>query len=67
MVLQQAEEEGYSVFVVRSLTPGQEDAMMGGLLPECQADLIGLEVRDPSGREDAATSKQGFITFVIRF
>lgn len=52
MVLQQAEEEGYSVFVVRSLTgAAQEEAMSLSLLPECQADLIGLEVGDPTGRE----------------
>ncbi|GHJ85960.1 hypothetical protein NliqN6_2362 [Naganishia liquefaciens] len=58
MVLQQAEEEGYSVFVVRSLDvhAGQQEAMTLSLLPECQADLIGLEIGDPSGRESHATS-----------
>ena len=62
MVLQQAEEEGYSVFVVRSLDAlaGQQDAMTLSLLPECQADLIGLEIGDPSGREGHAPSKQVF-------
>jgi ataxin-3 len=54
MVLQQAEEEGYSVFVVRSLTgAAQEEAMTFSLLPECQADLIGLEIGDPTGRDGA--------------
>lgn len=62
MVLQQAEEEGYSVFVVRSLDvrAAQQEAMTLSLLPECQADLIGLEIGDPTGREGSAgNSKRG--------
>nr|XP_019044211.1 ataxin-3 [Kwoniella bestiolae CBS 10118]OCF23141.1 ataxin-3 [Kwoniella bestiolae CBS 10118] len=61
MVLTQAEEEGYSVFVVRKTVVGTregEDAGEGqgwqdggiGVLPECLADTMAVELGEPVGR-----------------
>jgi ataxin-3 len=62
LVLQQAEKEGYSVFVVRSNSKAWEVAesagYMGdtpqdegvGALPDCEADRVALGLNDPTGR-----------------
>ncbi|KAJ9107284.1 hypothetical protein QFC21_000731 [Naganishia friedmannii] len=61
MVLQEAEREGYSVFVVRSLdVHAMQEGMVLSLLPECQADLIGLEMGDPTGRDGAAANSSTY-------
>ncbi|KAJ9123418.1 hypothetical protein QFC22_001620 [Naganishia vaughanmartiniae] len=61
MVLQQAEQEGYSVFVVRSFdVHAMQEGMVLSLLPECQADLIGLEMGDPTGRDGAAANSSSY-------
>ncbi|KAJ9123668.1 hypothetical protein QFC24_003439 [Naganishia onofrii] len=61
MVLQQAEQEGYSVFVVRSLdVHAMQEGMVLSLLPECQADLIGLEMGDPTGRDGGAANSSTY-------
>lgn len=61
-VLQQAEKEGYSVFVVRSNSKAWEiaesAAYMGdeqqdegvGSLPECETDRVALGLGEPTGR-----------------
>nr|XP_018260941.1 ataxin-3 [Kwoniella dejecticola CBS 10117]OBR83099.1 ataxin-3 [Kwoniella dejecticola CBS 10117] len=64
LVLTQAEEEGYSVFVVRKGTQGTkegENAGEGegwqdggiGVLPECLADTMAVELGEPVGRSGA--------------
>lgn len=64
MVLQQAEQEGYSVFVVRSLdVHAMQEGMVLSLLPECQADLIGLEMGDPTGRDGGAANSEFYRSF----
>ncbi|WVR07737.1 hypothetical protein IAU60_004780 [Kwoniella sp. DSM 27419] len=67
LVLSQAEEEGYSVFVVRRATPGTaqgehsgegqgwEDGGIGAL-PECLADTMAVELGEPVGRQGSAKS-----------
>ena len=72
MVLEQAEKEGYSVFVVRKARhEGGEGTGSGegqgwtdggiGVLPECIADRMALQLGEPSGRGGAAptSSRQG--------
>jgi len=69
MVLEQAEKEGYSVFVVRKAKKEGEGAGNGegqgwtdggiGVLPECIADRMALQLGEPSGRGGAATSSGG--------
>jgi ataxin-3 len=72
MVLEQAEKEGYSVFVVRKARhEGGEGTGSGegqgwtdggiGVLPECIADRMALQLGEPSGRGGAAPdpSRQG--------
>ncbi|WWC94749.1 hypothetical protein V866_001597 [Kwoniella sp. B9012] len=67
MVLTQAEQEGYSVFVVRKTVVGTregEDAGEGqgwqdggiGVLPECMADTMAVELGEPVGRSGASGS-----------
>lgn len=64
MVLEQAEKEGYSVFVVRKAKhEGGEGTGSGegqgwtdggiGVLPECIADRMALQLGEPSGRGGA--------------
>ncbi|RSH91822.1 hypothetical protein EHS25_009192 [Saitozyma podzolica] len=66
LVLTQAEEEGYSVFVVRRAGGGPEGMDMDmdegagwgdggvGVLPECLADRMAVELGEPVGRTGAA-------------
>jgi hypothetical protein len=59
MVLAQAEEEGYNVFVVRPLdSTALGDAENGttSALPESQADLVALELGEPDGRSGGGVS-----------
>jgi Ataxin-3 len=60
MVLSQAEEEGYSVFVVRPLdgtaTENMETQSIRSILPESQADLVALELGEPEGRTSGGVS-----------
>jgi len=52
MVLTQAEEEGYNVFVVRPLDPtslGDAENGTTSALPESQADIVALELGEPEG------------------
>ena len=67
MVLAQAEEEGYSVFVVRKATPGAgegHDTKEGqgwadggvGVLPECEADRIAIVLGEPVSRTGGVNS-----------
>jgi ataxin-3 len=59
MVLTQAEEEGYNVFVVRPLdSTALGDAENGttSALPESQADLLALELGEPDGRSGGGVS-----------
>lgn len=42
--MSQAEEEGYSVFVVRMKRDQAGGGGGVGVLPECEADLMGLEL-----------------------
>ena len=60
MVLTQAEEEGYSVFVIRkageeaTAKEGQGWVDGGiGILPECEADRIAVALGEPVGRSGA--------------
>ncbi|WVQ84709.1 hypothetical protein IAT38_006865 [Cryptococcus sp. DSM 104549] len=65
MVLTQAEEEGYSVFVIRKAGPGTSEGMEAGegegwgdggvgVLPESLADRMAVELGEPVGRTGAA-------------
>jgi hypothetical protein len=59
MVLSQAEEEGYNVFVVRPLDPtalGDGENGTTSALPESQADLVALELGEPDGRSAGGLS-----------
>ncbi len=49
MVLEASESEGYSVFVLRSLDGGI------GVLPECQAEMVALDLGEPQGRMGGST------------
>jgi ataxin-3 len=74
MVLEQAEKEGYSVFVVRKAKKEGEGSGIGegkgwtdggiGVLPECIADRMALQLGEPSGRGGAATSTAGQGKFI---
>ncbi len=72
MVLSQAEEEGYSVFVVRPLHGTAANDVEGrSILPESQADLVALELGEPEGRvtggvSSVATSKFLKMKHIIR-
>lgn len=71
MVLEQAEKEGYSVFVVRK---AKKDGAAGmeagegqgwtdggiGVLPECMADRMAQELGEPSGRGGAASQAPSY-------
>ncbi|WRT70278.1 uncharacterized protein IL334_007276 [Kwoniella shivajii] len=70
LVLTQAEEEGYSVFVVRKARSGTgegQDAGEGqgwgdggiGILPECLADTMTIELGEPVGRSGATNASGG--------
>ncbi|WWD19589.1 hypothetical protein CI109_104050 [Kwoniella shandongensis] len=70
MVLAQAEEEGYSVFVIRKATPGTGDGLSAGegegwgdggigVLPECMADRMAVELGEPVGRSGGVGSPTG--------
>jgi len=63
----QAEEEGYSVFVLRRTGSGSGEGMDTsegegwkdggiGILPECMADRMAVELGEPSGRSGATMS-----------
>nr|XP_019010271.1 ataxin-3 [Kwoniella pini CBS 10737]OCF49052.1 ataxin-3 [Kwoniella pini CBS 10737] len=65
LVLTQAEEEGYSVFVVRKRTQGTKEGENAGegqgwqdggiaVLPECLADTMAVELGEPVGRSGAS-------------
>lgn len=67
MVLEAAEKEGYSVFVVRKARKEGGQGMPGGegegwtdggigVLPECIADRMALELGAPSGRGGPSVS-----------
>lgn len=70
MVLEQAEKEGYSVFVVRKARKeGGEGTGSGegegwtdggiGVLPESLADRMALQLGEPSGRNGTVSSSSG--------
>ena len=73
MVLTQAEQEGYSVFVVRKGNSQQsnegesQDAGEGhgwgdggvAVFPECQADLFALQLGEPVGRSGGMLNTSG--------
>lgn len=69
MVLEQAEKEGYSVFVVRKArkeneagkAPGEGEGWTDGgigVLPESIADRMALELGPPNGRGGVTESTQ---------
>ncbi|KAK8853172.1 hypothetical protein IAR55_003873 [Kwoniella newhampshirensis] len=70
LVLAQAEEEGYSVFVIRKATPGTSEGQGAGegqgwgdggigVLPESLADRMAVELGEPVGRSGGAGSPSG--------
>ncbi|ODN95187.1 ataxin-3 [Cryptococcus wingfieldii CBS 7118] len=74
MVLTQAEEEGYSVFVIRKNSPGGQDSeepLTGegagwadggiGVLPECLADTMAVTLGEPVGRSGPSSGRSGTI------
>ncbi|WVQ72513.1 hypothetical protein IAR50_002070 [Cryptococcus sp. DSM 104548] len=75
MVLTQAEQEGYSVFVIRKNSPENQDSgaepVMGegtgwgdggiGVLPECLADTMAVTLGEPVGRSGPTSGRSGTI------
>lgn len=65
MVLVQAEQEGYSVFVVRKASKRIDKEGKGwsdggiGVLPECVADRMAVELGEPAGRGGAGNHPLG--------
>ncbi|WVO12515.1 hypothetical protein L204_100115 [Cryptococcus depauperatus] len=73
MVLTQAEEEGYSVFVIRKASPGTAAGQKAGegegwgdtgigRLPECLADMMSVQLGEPVGRMGGPQSGASSIT-----
>lgn len=67
MVLTQAEQEGYSVFVIRKATPGTKEGEEAGeaegwgdggigQLPESLGDVMAVELGEPVGRSGGLLS-----------
>lgn len=50
LAINTAEDEGHSVFVVRKAGDRGEQENGFSALPECQADLMGLQLGSPSSR-----------------